>query len=108
MLASAFAILLAYLIIVRWNGAVGDFTYLFNQRGAQYGIKNGDEVGASIVGNVISAYKNGVRMAWVRDDTFAAGNPGMGFNLETHDARCGATNRNYGFTSYTATDAVTR
>ncbi len=36
----------AYLIIVRWNGALGDFTYLANLHAAQYGVKNGDVVSA--------------------------------------------------------------
>ena len=50
----------AYLIIVRWNGALGDFTYLVNTTGAQYGVTEGDVVKATIVGNVITAYLNGV------------------------------------------------
>ena len=97
----------AYLIIVRWNGALGDFTYLANLTGAQYGIRSGDVVSASIVGHVITAYRNGVPMAQATDSTFTSGSPGMGFNLESRKARCGATNRDYGFTSFTATDAVT-
>ena len=50
----------AYLIIVRWNGPLGDFTYLVNTTGAQYGVTEGDVVKATIVGNVITAYLNGV------------------------------------------------
>jgi hypothetical protein len=96
----------AYLIIVRWNGALGDFTYLFNQRGAQYGIKDGDLVAASIVGHLVTAYKNGVPMGQATDSTFAAGAPGMGFNLENGPAGCAGTNGDYGYTSYTATDAA--
>jgi hypothetical protein len=95
----------AYLIIVRWNGALGDFTYLFNQSGAQYGVKTGDVVSARIVGSVITAYKNGVQMGQANDGTFATGAPGMGFNLESAPAGCAGTNSNYGYTSYTATDA---
>ena len=49
----------AYLIIVRWNGALGDFTYLRRDFGTQYGVKNGDVISATIVGNTITAYKNG-------------------------------------------------
>ena len=95
----------AYLIIVRWNGALGDFTYLFNQTGAQFGIKDGDVVSAKIVGNVITAYINGVQMGQGIDNTFATGSPGMGFNLENAPAGCSGTNGDYGFASYTATDA---
>ena len=96
----------AYLIIVRWNGPFGDFTYLFNQNGREYGARNGDVVRARIVGNVITAYKNGVMMAQVRDDTYVSGAPGMGFNLLTRAAGCSRTNRSYGFTRFTATDSV--
>jgi hypothetical protein len=94
----------AYLIIVRWNGALGDFSYLTNVSGAEYGVKEGDVVKATIVGNLITAYKNGVEMGSAMDpaDTFTTGNPGMGFNLETGDSSCLGTNGDYGFTDYTA------
>jgi hypothetical protein len=93
----------AYLIIVRWNGPVGDFTYLENSTGAQYGIAEGDTVKATIVGNVITAYLNGVAVGTATDSTYTTGNPGMGFNLETSDASCIGTNGDYGFTRFTAT-----
>jgi hypothetical protein len=86
----------AYLIIVRWNGPLADFTYLANLRGRQYGVKTGDVVKATIVGNIIRAYKNGVLLAQVTDRTYSTGNPGMGFNE--------GTNGDYGFTSFTASD----
>ena len=92
----------AYLIIVRWNGPVGDFTYLKNSTGAQYGIAEGDTVKATIVGNVITAYLNGVVVGTATDSTYTTGNPGMGFNLETSDASCIGTNGDYGFTRLTA------
>jgi hypothetical protein len=93
----------AYLIIVRWNGPVGDFTYLLNTSGAQYGVTEGDVVKATIVGNVITAYLNGAQVGTATDATYATGNPGMGMNLETGDASCIGTNGDYGFTRYTAT-----
>jgi hypothetical protein len=92
----------AYLIIVRWNGAVGDFSYLLNVSGAQYGVTEGDVVKATIAGDVITAYLNGVEMGSATDATYGAGSPGMGMNLETSDATCVGTNGNYGFTRYTA------
>lgn len=92
----------AYLIIVRWNGPVGDFTYLKNSTGAQYGIAEGDTVKATMVGNVITAYLNGVAVGTATDSTYTTGNPGMGFNLETGDASCVGTNPDYGFTRFTA------
>jgi len=93
----------AYLIIVRWNGKVGDFTYLKNVTGAQYGIADGDTVKATIVGNVITAYINGVAVGTATDSTYTTGSPGMGFNLETGDASCIGTNGDYGFTRFAAT-----
>ena len=92
----------AYLIIVRWNGPLGDFTYLENATGAQFGIAEGDTVKATIVGDVITAYLNGVPVGTATDSTYATGNPGMGFNLETGDASCIGTNGDYGFTRFTA------
>jgi hypothetical protein len=93
----------AYLIIVRWNGALGDFTYLVNTSGAQYGVTEGDVVKATIVGNVITAYLNGVQVGTATDATYATGSPGMGMNLETGDASCIGTNGDYGFKHFTAT-----
>ena len=92
----------AYLIIVRWNGAIGNFTMLRNASGEQYGVQTGDVVKATIVGNVISAYKNGVLMGTATDSAFATGSPGMGFNTENLSGRCVGTNADYGYTSYTA------
>jgi len=92
----------AYLIIVRWNGKLGDFTYLKRYDGAQYGVKDGDVVKATIVGNVITAYLNGVQVGTATDSTYTTGSPGMGFNLETGDASCVGTNGDYGFTQYSA------
>jgi hypothetical protein len=98
----------AYLIIVRWNGPLGDFTYLYNTRGDRFGLRSGDVVSARIVGNVITAYKNGQTMARVTDETFTSGNPGIGFNLVNKLPACRGTNSDYGFTSFTATDFIPR
>jgi uncharacterized lipoprotein NlpE involved in copper resistance len=70
----------AYLIIVRWNGPLADFTYLVNTQGREYAVKTGDVVKATISGNVITTYKNGVQMAQVKDNTYLNGSPGFGFN----------------------------
>src|SRR5450631_42353 len=93
----------AYLIIVRWNGPLGDFTYLVNTSGAQYGVTEGDVVKATIVGNVITAYLNGVQVGTATDATYTTGSPGMGMNLETGDTSCVGTNGDYGFNHFTAT-----
>jgi hypothetical protein len=87
----------AYLIIVRWNGPLADFTYLVQVGGEKYGVTTGDVVKATIVGNVITAYKNGVELAHVTDKTYSTGEPGMGFNE--------GINGEYGISRFTATDA---
>jgi len=90
----------AYCEIVRWNGSLGDFTYLGRAKGPPCGVATGDVVKATIKGTVITAYINGVQVVQGADDTYTTGNPGIGFYLE------GATgvNGDYGFTSFTATD----
>ena len=88
-----------YAQIVRWNGALGDFTVL---GGGSYGaIKEGDTFSASIEGDLITLTVNGTRVAQVRDGTWTNGNPGMGFFRRA----CGA-NSDFGFLSYTATDGT--
>lgn len=94
---------LAYTEIVRWNGPLGDFTYLARGKGSQFGVANGDVVKASIIGNVIKVYTNGVQVLQATDDTFTAGNPGMGFYIEG----ASGMNGDYGFTSFAATEGST-
>ena len=88
----------AYTQIVRWNGALGSFTILKSVGGSRFGVTTGDVVKATIVGNVITSYINGVQVLQVTDSTFSAGSPGIGFYLE------GATgvNADFGFTSFSA------
>jgi hypothetical protein len=86
----------AYLAIVRWNGALGDFTYLVTYRGSRYGVANGDVIKASIEGDSIKVYKNGILIGGAIDHTYAAGAPGIGT-----DGPVGS-NRNWGFSSFTA------
>jgi hypothetical protein len=71
----------AYAEIVRWNGKVGDWTSLKKHTGAQYGVKDGDLVEATISGNVIKGYINGVEVISATDHAYKEGNPGMGFNV---------------------------
>ena len=85
----------AYVEIVRWNGKVGDWTSLQKHSGAQYGVKDGDIVEATIVGDVIKRYLNGVEVITATDKTYNTGNPGMGFNYGV-----GETNGDFGFSSY--------
>ena len=90
----------AYCNIARWEGALGKFTYLKNLGGSQYGVKTGDVVKASMIGNVITVYINGAQIIRVTDDKFSSGNPGMGFFLD----HAKGVNRDYGFSSFMATD----
>jgi hypothetical protein len=92
----------SYLQIVRWEGPLGKFTYLADKRGVNYGLKNGDTLKASIVGNVITVSINGVEKARVRDDTYKTGNPGMGTFLFCDGGRGAGSNRDFGFKSFTA------
>lgn len=89
----------AYCEVVRWNGPLGDFTYLGRAKGSQCGVSSGDVVKASIIWNVITAYVNGVQVLRASDDTFKSGNPGIGFYIEGASGLDG----DYGFTSFTAT-----
>ena len=90
----------AYAQIVRWNGPLADFTYLAKKSGAQYGVADGDVVKATITGNVIRGYINGVEVVTARDSTYSSGSPGMGFNYGV-----GATYADFGFTRFSAVDS---
>ena len=87
--------------VVRWNGPLGDFTYLSRNQGAQFGVSNGDIVKATILGDEISVYVNNSLIVTVKDNTFVNGNPGMGFNYGCED-----TYGDFGFTSFMATDGT--
>lgn len=96
----------AYVIIVRWNGPLGKFTYLARADGSKYGVRHGDVVTATVVGNTITAYRNGVVMLQATDNTYTSGSPGMGFNLKNASPGCPGRNDQYGFTSFAATDSI--
>jgi hypothetical protein len=84
-----------YAEIVRWNGKVGDFTSLQKLIGPQYGVKDGDVVEATIRGNVLKGFINGVEVISATDDVFDSGSPGIGFNFFV-----GNTNVDHGFTTF--------
>jgi hypothetical protein len=89
----------SYIQIVRWNGALGDFTSLNILNGT--GCSNGDVLKATITGSTIHVYRNGTLMVSATDSTFTTGNPGVGFNFG-----CGSAYNQFGLTSYTATDGT--
>jgi hypothetical protein len=84
-----------YAEIVRWNGPVGDFTSLQKLFGPRCGVEHGDVVEATIEGNVIKGFINGVEVITATDDTFQSGSPGVGFNFGVGD-----TNADHGFSSF--------
>jgi hypothetical protein len=85
--------------IVKWNGPLGIFSCLKHLEGLPYGVKTGDTIKATIVGNIITTYINGVRTFQVTDNTFKSGNPGIGFYLA---GATGAVDADYGLTSFKA------
>lgn len=68
----------SYAQIVRWNGPVGDYTYL-GEGSVPGGVRAGDVISASVVGSHITLSVNGTVRATADDSTFADGNPGIGF-----------------------------
>ena len=91
----------AYSDIVRWDGPLAKFTYLTHKEGSKYGVKEGDVVKATMIGPKITVYINGAVIAEAWDRTFTQGSPGIGFFLQAETG----LNKNYGFTSFSATDA---
>ncbi len=85
----------AYVWIARWNGPVADWTTLARKEGAEYGVEDGDIIEASIEGNVIRGFRNGVEVVSARDDTFDHGAPGIGFNYA-----CDGTYVDHGLTHF--------
>jgi hypothetical protein len=84
-----------YAEIVRWNGRIADFTSLEKRIGPEFGVKDGDVVEATVIGDVLRGYINGVEVISATDSGFAHGSPGVGFNFGV-----GETNVDHGFTSF--------
>ena len=97
-----------YATIVRWNGALGSFTYLNQKANASYkGIRTGDVVKASIDRNgLIIGYVNDVEVIRAVDTTYTEGNPGVGFWLWARGGQGVGTNADYGFSQFSATDTA--
>jgi hypothetical protein len=92
----------SYIIIATWNGGGGigegvAYYILIHADGPQYAISPGDTLSASIRGNVITMYRNGIQVIQYTDTNnyFPTGNPGFGFN----EGRAGS----YGISSFSAT-----
>jgi hypothetical protein len=75
----------AYAEIVRWDGPVGGWKSLAREVGAEYGIEDGDVIEATVIGNELKGYINGVLKISTTDDTHKTGAPGIGFNFGVAD-----------------------
>jgi hypothetical protein len=85
--------------IFRWNGALGNNIELPSTAGAGgigRELVTGDVVKATIIGNVIKLFINGVLMAQVTDSTYTSGQPGISFFT-----RPGGNSEHLGLMSYT-------
>lgn len=91
----------AYAQLVAWNGNLGDFTVLTpaTYNGGMGTPIDGDIIKMTIVGSVITVYKNAVKRLDVTDTTWATGNPGIGFY-----PLAGATLASYGWKSIVASN----
>jgi hypothetical protein len=86
----------SYIEIVRWNGSLGDWTYLARFHSNLAGINDGDTLKAEITGTVISVYVNNMLKLQAIDSTYTTGNPGIGFFL----SKCPGTISDFGFSSF--------
>jgi hypothetical protein len=99
----------AYAEIVRWNGPLADFTYVAPQgSGGGAAPVTGDIFSATISGNIIRTFLNGVQrntadITSVGSPVWTDGNPGMGFFRNHLNASPASA---YSFSSYTAVSAA--
>jgi hypothetical protein len=88
-----------YCQIGYWNGPLGDFAGIGAR---QVGVRNGDRVKATAIGDVITAYINDRKIFSVKTHKVFNGSPGIGFYLEGGDG----PSSNFGFTNFTATGLI--
>jgi hypothetical protein len=90
----------AYVQINYWKGRLNDFGGLASTTGP--GLWDGDVVSASIIGNTITIWINGVQVLQRKDplNHYTTGNPGMGFYYQDSTG----SDSDYGFTSFAASD----
>jgi hypothetical protein len=86
--------------IVRWNGPFASFSVLSGTGRGNLGrrLVTGDVIKATVIGNTITAYINGVLMRQAVDSMWTSGQPGIGFFKRT-----AGLNSDLAITSYTAT-----
>ena len=85
--------------LMRWNGPFADFIEIPNFTGRSAGrpLVTGDVIKATISGNTIVTYLNGVELVRVTDSMWPTGQPGIGFFK-----RLTGVNGGFAITSYTA------
>jgi hypothetical protein len=94
-----------YIVIVRWNGAAGDYTTIYDAGfNSVPGLTNGTVIRAEMVNQLVNVYQDGTPIATNIDATaggtlspIASGQPGLGFWPVD-----GATPESYGWSSYRA------
>jgi len=87
--------------VVRWNGAMGNYTPLsFSGGSGSLGREfiTGDVVKATIAGNVISLYINGLLIGRATDSVYTTGQPGISFFT-----RPGGNSAHFALMNYTVT-----
>ncbi len=67
-----------YAKIVRWNGALGDFTTIAEVGGLTVP-QDGDIIRATAIDDIITLYLNDTMLVQATDSTYSSGNPGIGF-----------------------------
>ena len=72
-----------YISVARWNGPFQSYTMIGGANNPPV-LKTGDVLKASIVGNVITAWVNGVQVLQCTDSTYTSGNPGHRIQLRLH------------------------
>jgi len=87
-----------YVEIVRWNGPLSSFSYIARNR--KDSCRTGDILEADIIGSTITVRLNHKVIVSGTDQTFASGNPGIGFY------QAGGPINTYGFTQFMAIDSV--
>lgn len=99
-----------YVEIVKWLPSVGGFISLTGTVGASP-VGNGDIVRATIIGNTITQYVNGVQVNQATDNAsaggvaaYTTGNPGMGHWLH-NGGGIQAVRSDYGYSRFSATNS---
>jgi hypothetical protein len=87
----------SYTQIVRWNGALNDFTYL--DSGSFGALVEGDVIRATAIGSTLTFYKNGVQVLQTVDSTWSDGDPGMGMFVRPDPS---TVPESYCFSAYSA------